>query len=119
MKKQLLFIASLFATYHLSAQTQIPNGDFEAWSFDEQSQSEQPTSWYRSTLCDQTSCLVYGKKTTDSHSGYAAKIITLKESESGKISCIPLGYGAVSYYEKPTKLIFWYKSSASLSASLQ
>ncbi|GAL83890.1 hypothetical protein MYP_1118 [Sporocytophaga myxococcoides] len=119
MKKQLLFIASLFAAFNLSAQTQLPNSNFEEWSTDEESESEQPTSWLPATDCDVTPCLVYSEKTTDSHSGSAVKIITLKDSESGEVSSSVLGAFVFPFADKPTKVTFWYKSSATAGATIQ
>lgn len=119
MKKQLLFIASLFTAFSLSAQVQFGNSNFEKWSTDIESGSEQPTSWMPATDCDVEPCLVYSKKTTDSHSGNAVKIITLKDSESGEVTSGVIGAMGYTFDDKPSKVTFWYKSSAMIAATIQ
>src|SRR6478752_894432 len=104
MKKQLLFIASLFTAFSLSAQVQFSNSNFENWSTDKESDSEQPTSWVPATDCDVTPCLVYSKKTTDSRSGNAVKITTLKDSESGEVASSAFGALGYAFDSKPSKV---------------
>ncbi|WP_028981346.1 T9SS type A sorting domain-containing protein [Sporocytophaga myxococcoides] len=117
MKKQLLFIASLFTAFSLSAQ-QLENPGFESWETDEDGIEVPTGNWFTFSFClefgDLKECAVYLSK-TEGVTGYGAKIQA--EDHGDGPSAMPLFYdNALS--SKPTKMTFYYKSTKPLTAGI-
>ncbi|WP_028981345.1 T9SS type A sorting domain-containing protein [Sporocytophaga myxococcoides] len=119
MKKQLLFIASLFTAFSLSAQSQLPNSDFEIWETNAEFDIVEPKDWIAPSICatfqEFNSCVLFFEK-SQGHSGFAVKVITRKDSQTEEFNTLPLLYGDV-FSDKPEKVTFWYKSTKNVSAN--
>jgi hypothetical protein len=114
MKKQLLFIASLFMAFSLSAQ-QIENPGFESWETDEDGIEFPSGNWFSASQCLTPALCVEFPIKAEGHTGFGAKIQV--QSFGGTLVEMPLFYsGALS--SKPTKLIFWYQSTKPITAGI-
>jgi len=110
MKKQLLFIASLFTAFSLSAQ-QIENPGFESWETDENEVEIPSGHWMSISECPiPTFCVIFPNK-AEGHTGFGAKI----QAQGLPAGAAPLAYSG-PFTSKPTKLIFWYQSTKPLTA---
>lgn len=114
MKKQLLFIASLFTAFNLFAQ-QIENPGFESWETDENEVEVPSGNWFSASQCiAPTLCVAFPIK-AEGHTGLGAKIQV--QSFGGNIIELPLFYSG-PLASKPTKLIFWYQSTKPITAGI-
>ncbi|MCR6637874.1 MAG: hypothetical protein NVV82_02455 [Sporocytophaga sp.] len=110
MKKQLLFIASLFTAFSLSAQ-QIENPGFESWETDENEIEIPSGHWFSISEClSPTFCIIFPNK-AEGHTGFGAKI----QAQGIPASAAPLAYSG-PFTSKPTKLTFWYQSTKPVTA---
>jgi hypothetical protein len=119
MKKQLLFIALLFTAFSLSAQTQLPNSDFEIWETSPEFDIVEPKDWFAPSVCasfgEISSCVLFFEKSQGT-TGFAVKVTTRKDSETEEYNSLPLLYGD-AFSDKPEKIVFWYKSSKDVLAN--
>ncbi|WP_028980724.1 T9SS type A sorting domain-containing protein [Sporocytophaga myxococcoides] len=113
MKKQLLFISSLFLSLTLSAQKQLPNPSFEEWQ-NTGAEVEEPLSWLAPSDCEE-GCEYYYEKVQDGHTGLAIK---LKAVESDPDDVQPLMLIEEDFLAKPLKVTFWYKSSTEIRCAI-
>lgn len=113
MKKQLLFISSLFLSLNLSAQKQLPNPSFEDWE-STGAEVEEPMSWLAPSDCEE-GCEYYYEKVQDGHTGLAIK---LKAVESDPDDVQPLMLIEENFLAKPLKVSFWYKSSCAVRCAV-
>lgn len=117
MKKPLLFIASLFAAFSISAQ-QLENPGFESWETDEDD-IEFPTGpWFTFSVCANIGpvkeCAIYLYK-TEGKTGNGSKIQAEDHGEGAQAP--PLLYSG-PLASKPTKMTFWYKSTKPIIAGV-
>ncbi|GAL83891.1 hypothetical protein CHU_0740 [Sporocytophaga myxococcoides] len=114
MKKQLLFIASIFTAFNLSAQ-QLDNASFESWEVNENQNAFLTGHWDSPSICQSPKSCYYFLGATSGRSGRAAKIYAY--NNGFEVVSSPLQYyGPLA--SKPSKLTFWYKSTKPLTAGI-
>ncbi len=114
MKKQLLFIASLFTAFNLSAQ-QLDNPGFESWGVNENQNAFLTGHWDSPSICQSPKSCYYFLGTVPGRSGFAARIYAY--NNGFKVISSPLLYSG-PLASKPSKLTFWYKSTKPLTAGI-